>query len=82
MYVKTLTCFMDAWITAELQDIKVASLHTATNAVDTGDVGALALYREQSAHHLLISMVLEFNGPGKQSPMPQEQCSNPNYTTA
>lgn len=55
---------MDAWIIAELQDIKVASLHTATNAVDAGDVDALALYGEQGAHHLLISMVLEFNSPG------------------
>lgn len=73
---------MDAWIIAELQDIKVACLHTTANAVDAGDVRALALDGEQNAHHLLISMVLEFNSPAHGSPKPQEQCSNPNYTTA
>lgn len=61
---------MDAWIIAELQDIKVVSLHTATNAVDAGDVGALALDGEQNTHHLLISMVLEFNSPSYWSPKP------------
>lgn len=73
---------MDAWIIAELQDIKVASLHTATNAVDASDVWALALDGEQNANHLAISMVLKFNSPRHWSPKPQEQCSNPNYTTA
>lgn len=61
---------MDAWIIAELQDVKVASLHTATNAVDAGDVGTTALDGEQSAYHLLISMVLEINSPSHWSPKP------------
>lgn len=63
---------MDAWIIAELQDIKVAPLHTATNAVDAGYVWALAMDGEQSAHHLLISMVLKFNSPSHRSPKNQE----------
>lgn len=58
---------MDAWIITELQHVKVSILHTPADAVDTGNVGTLALNRKKGSHHLLISVVLEFRRLGQQS---------------
>lgn len=52
-----LTGLVDAWVVAELQHVEVSALDAAADAVDAGDVGALALHAEQGLHHLLVAMV-------------------------
>lgn len=55
----SLTCLVDSRVVAELQNVEVAPLHAAPDAVQAGDVGALVLHGEQGAHHLLIAVMLE-----------------------
>lgn len=57
-----LTGLMDAGVVAELQHVEVSALDAAADAVDAGDVGALALDVEQGLHHLLVAMVEKAEG--------------------
>lgn len=68
-----LTGLVDARVVAELQHVEVPALDAAADAVDAGDVGALALHAEQGLHQLLVAMVEEAEG-GR--PLEQEQSSH------
>lgn len=68
-----LTGLVDARVVTELQHVEVSALDAAADAVDAGDVGALALHAEQGLHHLLVAMVEKAEG-GR--PLEQEQRSH------
>lgn len=68
-----LTELVDARVVAELQHVEVPALDAAADAVDAGDVGALALHAEQGLHQLLVAMVEEAEG-GR--PLEQQQGSH------
>lgn len=70
-----LTCFVDAWVVAELQHVEVSSLYAAPNAVDASDVGALALHRKQGSHHVFVAVMLEFGAPRQEPHQPQQEGS-------
>lgn len=54
---------MNAWVVTELQHIEMPSLRAAPDAVDTRDVGALALHCKQGTDHVLVAVMLEVCAP-------------------
>lgn len=71
----TLTGLMDARVVAELQDIEVATLDAAANAVQPGNIRACTLHVEQGLHQLFIAVVEEVHWgshPHQEQDVPKE----------